>query len=518
MGYSVLFPDDNIEKDSIQSIKIDMTYFKDIGLDHVFNDVLRSKKEFELDYFFHQPLEDVQTIIYRQEVMKEFENESIRQVIQEFSNEVYLIRKYMDRIRKNLSSSEAWDNNYLTRGHLFDYAERYIKSILMFKDKIVDFNVNSNAINYFISYLNDYLESPKIVRLMSELTILRDDLSNIEYCMFIKGGTIRVFKYEGQIDYSKQILKTFEKFRQGDVKDYRHKLSEEPVADHVEAAVLELLSKVYKDTFDHLTDFCNEFMYFDDETIIRFSRESQFYIAWLDYIQPLISSGLKFNYPKILSESKNVYSKDSFDLALASKIKEKTVVNDFYLTEPEQFLVVTGPNQGGKTTFAKMFAQLHHFGSIGVCVPGSETAVFLFNQIFTHFSKQEDLSNMEGKLKDDLKRLHHILVHSSNRSIIIINEILTSTTLEDAITIGKKMLERLQEREAIGVIVTFIDELANYSKHTVSLMCTVDEFDPVKRMFKIVRKPPDGLAYAHHIALKHHLTYEQLCRRLKNES
>ena len=68
------------------------------------------------------------------------------------------------------------------------------------------------------------------------------------------------------------------------------------------------------------------------------------------------------------------------------------------------------------------------------------------------------------------------------------------------------------------MIVTFLDEIASYGVQTVSMMSTVRKNDPSERTFKIIRKPPDGLAYAMHIADKHRLTYEQLSRRIKDES
>jgi hypothetical protein len=186
---------------------------------------------------------------------------------------------------------------------------------------------------------------------------LRDELSTVEYCMLIKNGTIRVRKYEGQSDHSKQILATFEKFRQGNVKDYRHKLSEEPYADHVEAAVLRMLSEIYKDIFADLNSFCSKYLHFDDETIFRFSREIQFYLSWLDAIRPLRGAGLSFTYPKLCNTSEHLYDLDGFDLALASVAWTKTVTNDFVLNAPEHIIVVTDPTRAAKLPLPALSAR-----------------------------------------------------------------------------------------------------------------------------------------------------------------
>mgnify|MGYP000908141134 FL=1 len=153
--------------------------------------------------------------------------------------------------------------------------------------------------------------------------------------------------------------------------------------------------------------------------------------------------------------------------------------------------------------------------SLGLCVPGREASLYLFDNIFTHFGREEDLSASNGKLQDDLVRLHDLFDKATHRSIIIINEIFASTTLSDALLLGGLMMDTLAELGAPSVLVTFLDELALHGQETVSMMSMVRKDDPTRRTFKVVRKPPDGLAYAVHIAGKHGLTYEQLCRRLK---
>ena len=138
----------------------------------------------------------------------------------------------------------------------------------------------------------------------------------------------------------------------------------------------------------------------------------------------------------------------------------------------------------------------------------------LFDNILTHFGREEDLSTLNWKLQDDLVRLHGLLEKATSRSIIIVNEIFSSTTLSDALTLGGYMMDAISALGAPAVVVTFLDELASHGSDTVSMMSTVKEDDPTQRTYKIIRKPPDGLAYAMHIASKYRLTYKQLCRRL----
>ncbi len=150
--------------------------------------------------------------------------------------------------------------------------------------------------------------------------------------------------------------------------------------------------------------------------------------------------GLPFNYPKLCNTIDHIYVLDGFDLALAFSTLENTITNDFILNTPERIIVVTGPNQGGKTTFVRAFGQMHWMNSLGLCVPGRKAALYLFDNIFTHFGSKEELTTLNGKIQDDLVRLDELLTKATSQSIIIINEIFASTTLSDAIILGGYMI------------------------------------------------------------------------------
>jgi DNA mismatch repair protein MutS len=266
-----------------------------------------------------------------------------------------------------------------------------------------------------------------------------EDLRPVKYDLRIKGDRVQVRKYEARSDYSIEVEEIFKKFKQGTVKDYRAKFSDGLSMNHVEAKILDFVAKLHSDIFGRLDDYCAKNSNYLNETIRVFDREVQFYVAYLEYINRFRQAGLKFCYPQISKESKEVFNYEGFDLALANKLineNSSIVCNDFFLKGKERIFVISGPNQGGKTTFARTFGQLHYLASLGCPVPGKDARLFICDKIFTHFEKEERINNLRGKLQDDLIRIHHILDQATPNSIIIMNEIFTSTTLKDAVFFG----------------------------------------------------------------------------------
>jgi DNA mismatch repair ATPase MutS len=139
----------------------------------------------------------------------------------------------------------------------------------------------------------------------------------------------------------------------------------------------------------------------------------------------------------------------------------------------------------------------------------------LCDRLFTHFERQENIATLAGKLEEELQRVHAILEQAGGRSVVVMNESFSSTSLHDAFVIGRAVIGQLVESDLLCVYVTFIDELSRLSPATVSMVSSIDVADPATRTFKILRRPADGLAYAAALAAKYRLGSDQVGERLR---
>jgi len=484
--------------------------FHDLFLDQVVDAVTRGREAYRLATFFHAPLGDLETIAFRHEVFQDLERPQVHDCATAFA-------ATMQQMRTHLALSTKLHYTHQRERWYLDAIAAYSEAVTQLTRGLDAADVASRGFIGLLAYLSSYVQSTAFTSLAEQARQLRADLAALRYCLLIRGNRISVGRYDGELDYREEVLGTFERFQQRAVKDYRATFPALADMDHVEAGVLDLVADTYPELFRALATFCSGNGSYLDPTLDRFDRELQFYLAYLDYIRPLRDSGLELSYPHVSAQSKQVRACRTFDLALASKLTSESspvVVNDFHLSDPERILVVSGPNQGGKTTLARTFGQLHYLAGLGCPVAGSDLRLPLTDQIYTHFDREEDFTTLVGKLEDDLGRVHTILDRATPASVIILNEIFISTTLDDALLLGREVLGRVSRLDALCVCVTFVDELSSLDHKTVSMVSTVVADNPAVRTYKLLRKPADGRAYALAIAAKHGLTYGSLKGRI----
>lgn len=485
--------------------------FSDLHLDDIVDRVIAGREAYELKGFFHMPLKDLEAVRQRHAVFRDLQEPGVRDSVSGFAQCMLQVRRQLELAGKlyHERQRQRW---------FLEAANTYCKAVRGLAQELPRTAPRSDRLNAVCAYLAQYAGSAPFAAVAAEAEALLRELAMLRYTLYISGTRIRVSRYEGEADYAQAVLHTFEKFaeEQGTAKNYRFEFPSFDEMNHVETAILDRVALLFPDVFGRLGSFPQTHAKFLDDTLLRFDREVQFYLAYLDRVGELREHGLYFCFPELTDGSKELFGQAVFDVALAQRLlgdRQRVVANDFELHDPERVVIVSGPNQGGKTTFARTLGQMHYLAALGCPVPGRAARLLLIDGLFTLFERQERLENLSGKLEEELLRLHEILGQATERSVLIMNETFGATTLADALVLGRRVITHMVRRDMLCIYVTFLEELTQLPG-TASMVSCVDPEDPARRTFKIMKRPADGHAYALAIARKHRLNAQAIAERI----
>lgn len=480
--------------------------FQDLLLDELEGLFLASQDGFGLLSFFRNLPNHKTAVLHRQAVCRELEGKasSLRGFL-----------RSMEEVRGRLGLSQKARHPWQKALYHLQAARAYLAGVGALGRDWSLLPPHSPGLRAYAAHLEAYLQSPGFSNLRREAETVWQDLQGLRYVLHVHEGRLTLRAYQGEGDYGRRIMDTFRPFFGPSSPTFPEPGMEEgPILNHIEEWLLDHLALLFPGPFARLQSFFATHQGFLDPVLARLEREVRFFLAYLDFLSPLRAAGLPFTYPEP-ADTPPFFVEGAFDLVLAAKLVAEGKVpipNDFRV-EREHILVITGPNQGGKTTFARMVGQVHHLFSLGLPVPGRRARLLLPDQILSHFEVRENPEDLRSKLESDLLRLRDILEQATARSLLILNEPLASATLVDARMIGRFLLEKIRDKGSLALVVTFLDELARLPG-TRSLVAEVDPSDPSRRTFHIREKPAEGKAYALALAARHGLTDEALKRRL----
>lgn len=269
--------------------------------------------------------------------------------------------------------------------------------------------------------------------------------------------------------------------------------------------------------------------------------ELGFYLGAVALIQRMRAVGLPMCRPHIAPLAERVSElRDAYNISLALRflsrdgsqdLSQTVVTNDAHFGPTGRIFILTGPNQGGKTTYTQMIGLIHVLAQAGLWVPCREAIISPVDNVFTHFPAEERPDTEAGRLGEEALRLGEIFARATQNSLILLNESLSSTSPGEAVYLACDIVRGLRRLGARALYATHLHDLAASveelnsdtpgDSQVVSLVTLIQEraatdsdSTSIRQTYQIRPGPPIGRSYAREIAARYGISYEQLVHLL----
>lgn len=217
-------------------------------------------------------------------------------------------------------------------------------------------------------------------------------------------------------------------------------------------------------------------------------------VALIDVISSLTLAAVENNYTKpLISEEIVIEIKEGRHPVVEKVVKEKFVPNDTYLEQDyHRFLIITGPNMSGKSTYMRQVALIVLMAQIGSFVPASFAKIGLVDRIFTRIGASDSLSTGQSTFMVEMNEVANILNNASSRSLIILDEVGRGTSTYDGLSIAWAVSEYINNPGKIGARSLF-------ATHYHELTRLEESFAGIKNFNVLVEESEAGIHFLHKI-------------------
>jgi DNA mismatch repair ATPase MutS len=234
---------------------------------------------------------------------------------------------------------------------------------------------------------------------------------------------------------------------------------------------INLVANAVAQSADHIDNFLN-----------TLRQELAFYIGALNLAEALSALGEPIVFPAPLParERKHAFT-GLYDVALALTVQQKVVGNEAD-ADGKDLVMITGANQGGKSTFLRSIGQAQLMMQCGLFVAAQSFSANVCSGLFTHYKREEDTSMKSGKLDEELARMSEVVSYLRPDALVLFNESFAATNEREGSEIARQVVSALLERRIKVFFVTHQYELAR-DYHEKSLPNT---------LFLRAERQPDG--------------------------
>jgi hypothetical protein len=188
--------------------------------------------------------------------------------------------------------------------------------------------------------------------------------------------------------------------------------------------------------------------------------ELGFFLGCLNLERALAARGCSTGWPEACDAADRAWSATGlYDPCLALRTVAPIVPNDL-AADAKSAVVVTGPNQGGKSTFLRAVGVAQLLMQAGVFVPARTYRSSVASIVLTHFAREEDPSLTSGKFDGELERMEAIARWMRPGGMLLSNESFASTNEREGAEIADGVLRAFRESGVRVVVVTHLYELA----------------------------------------------------------
>ena len=246
----------------------------------------------------------------------------------------------------------------------------------------------------------------------------------------------------------------------------------------------------------------------------QLKRQTAFYLGALHIKDYLETMGMDCCFPQV-SNRDTLAFEELRELAMGLARHVNVVGNTCELNEKD-LLIVTGANQGGKSTFLRSIGIAQVMMQCGLPVAAKEFHSALFPRIFVHFTRREDASMNSGRLDEELNRMNQIVEHLGDGSLLLLNESFATTTEKEASVIAYDITKALTEAHVKILMVTHLLSFAQrvYAQEKEKTESRVEFLSAErkangKRTFRMIQKVPEMTSFGLDL-------YEEIVEKRKN--
>jgi MutS domain V len=232
--------------------------------------------------------------------------------------------------------------------------------------------------------------------------------------------------------------------------------------------------------------------------------ELGFYLSCLNLRDRLTAKGGPVCFPdpaspvSVEAGHARLSARGLYDAALALSLDDGQAVGNDLDADGRQLIMITGANQGGKSTFLRSAGQAHLMMQAGMFVPASSFAASISTAVFTHFKREEDVTMEMGKLDEELDRMSVIAGQITPGCLLLCNESFASTNEREGSEIARQVIRALTEAGIRIIFVTHLYDLAEryYAQHDPATLFLRAERQPGgRRTFRLPAGEPLPTSY-----------------------